>query len=294
MVSKTPRELQGGQVSGWLRELRQFGVDVAATLPDVYEQTKRSARLGARHLKLRRAFDGAPTAEQAEVRALARGEDPSNVTTKEAIRREMNVTALAEEEASRFAWVLLTRGRTRNLAILRDVYLTAAQKMVDAFTALGGEKCTLEQAVRDGLAQEWLALEESYKVVERIHKIYWQWSADGIIANHGARNPNEHQPAGKYYDEAEIFYEDRDVAAAAGNIRAAFHVARLFTVAGPALRSLSEIDEQWKRSTADEEHAARMTEAMIGTRPRVWDAAKLDAQSRWAAGHARGVGNVFQ
>ncbi len=248
-ISPTPRDLRDIQEA--LKDLRLLGVDTS-DLNDINTLAARARELRARQQELQRRKASAPSALRAQALSLASTDDAKGpVETQESLERELQVVVEASNEVQSRAWTALIAQGDRNLELLRPVYFTAAQQLIDLAPALDGIK-TIEQAARAGVAQQWLDAEEAHVTVKAVQKLHLQWLADGIVRNRGARSKHEH---GKldHYVAHEFHYENPDIAAEMPVSKTdATGEAHRLAAAGVALRSIKEVDSMISpRPTAD-------------------------------------------
>lgn len=286
-VTKTPRELQGGTVSEWYEFLSDIGADVLL-IDDVNEQWARSVAIGARVRELRHQANNAPrTPIEAAALTIARGEqyDADGVKlailSRDELAIEIEAHEVAADRAGSLAFQMLANRKDRNVTeLLRPAYTAAADGMVKIRAVLGTERITLEQAARIGRGAEWLELERLHGVIVGIRKVHAQWLADGVVRNTGTRNTTGRHGAWEAYSASEFYYREPMVAYVASDIRGPFAEANLFAAAGAALRTIAEIDAEWRESPSRANDSAEQGRA-FGGNPVHWDAAKEAAQAAY-------------
>lgn len=289
MKTKTPRELQGSEVGDWLHELEVMGADVSH-LEGVREQWELSLSIGAKLRRLREQRDMAPrTPVEAAARRVARGDEYDaegvrvEILSRGQLETEIDAHELAMDQAGVRAFQLLAARKDRNVTdLLRPVYLAAAEDMV-RLRGVVGEDRTLEQAARNGNASEWIQLEARYKTIRKIRELHDQWLVDGIVRNAGARTTSQYESVWKKYSHHEFYFRDRMVVYAAEEQRVSrnmFGEADLFAAAGPALRTIADIDAEWRQGLSNQRESAEVARALGGS-AQVWDAAKEAARAQY-------------
>lgn len=293
-TSRTSLDYRPDQLREWTSTLARIGADLSP-LDSVVATIGRANRLNDEARSIVQRRESAPSAVAAEVAALVSGTDATE--TREDLSRKLEATQIAAAQVMAQAWTKLSARGDANLDILRPLHDAATAELAElwplfasgaAYTATDRSAIAspvrareLEEAVRLGLATEWLRAEELNGLIATIRTIHWQWVIDGIVSNRGTRKGD----VASAYLPNEFYYLDLyAIGQLDPRVRyGKFGEALRLYVGGSALRTIAEVDAALP--------AKSLEPSPTGA---TWDGAELARHNSWTAEQRSKLTNAFQ